>query len=240
MAESVEQRLRTLLDERILVLDGAMGTMLQRHKLAEADFRGDRFGAHHKDLKGNSDILALTRPDVVRGIHEEYFAAGADIVETNTFTASSISQAEYDLGHLAFEINVQAAKLACAARDKFQDPKHPRFVAGSIGPLNRSLSFSPKVEDASYRAVTFDEVKASYAEQIRGLIEGGVDILLPETAFDTLNMKACLVAIDEVFAEKGVRLPVMLSVTIVDKSGRTLSGQTVEAWYTSIAHAHPL
>ncbi len=237
-----EDRLRALLDERILVLDGAMGTMIQRHKLGESDFRGERFADHRIDLKGNSDLLVLTRPDVIGAIHEEYFEAGADIVETNTFTATSIAQADYELSSIAYELNVAAAKVARAAADKWTEktPKRPRYVAGSIGPLNRSLSFSPKVDDASYRSVTFDEVRVAYAEQIRGLIDGGVDILLPETTFDTLNLKACVVALEEVFEEKKVRLPVMLSVTIIDKSGRTMSGQLVDAWYTSIKHAKPV
>jgi 5-methyltetrahydrofolate--homocysteine methyltransferase len=234
--------LTRLLAERILVLDGAMGTMLQRHKLGEADFRGERFKSHPKDLKGNSDLLVLTRPDVVQSIHEAYFEAGADIVETNTFTATSIAQADYDLESAVLDINVAAARIARAAADKFSDrtPKQPRFVAGSIGPLNRTLSLSPKVEDASFRAVTFDQVRDAYAEQIRGLCEGGVDLLLAETVFDTLNLKACIVAIEETFAKLGRRLPVMLSVTITDKSGRTLSGQLIDAFWTSVAHAKPL
>jgi 5-methyltetrahydrofolate--homocysteine methyltransferase len=237
-----EDRLRALLDERILVLDGAMGTMIQRYKLGEADFRGERFKDHRIDLKGNSDLLVLTRPDVIGAIHEQYFEAGADIVETNTFTSTSIAQADYGLEAIAYDLNVAAAKVARAAADVWTErtPKKPRYVAGSIGPLNRSLSFSPKVDDASYRAVTFDEVKIAYAEQIRGLIDGGVDILLPETTFDTLNLKACIFALEEVFHEKQVRLPVMLSVTIIDKSGRTMSGQLVDAWYTSVAHAKPV
>ena len=241
-ARLTEDRLRAILDERILVLDGAMGTMIQRYKLGEADFRGERFRDHGIDLKGNSDLLVLTRPDVIGAIHEQYYEAGADLVETNTFTATSIAQAEYGLEGIAYELNVAAAKVARAAADKWSEktPKKPRFVAGSIGPLNRSLSFSPKVDDASFRAVTFDEVRLAYAEQIRGLVDGGVDILLPETTFDTLNLKACIVALEEVFQEKKVRLPVMLSVTIIDKSGRTMSGQLVDAWYTSVAHAKPI
>jgi 5-methyltetrahydrofolate--homocysteine methyltransferase len=235
-----EDRLLALLDERIVLLDGAMGTMLQRHKLGEPEFRGARFKDHPSDLKGNSDVLVLTQGDIVRSVHDAYFEAGADIVETNTFGATSIVQAEYGLASLAREMNVAAAKLARQAADKFSTKDRPRFVAGSIGPLNRSLSFSPKVDDASFRAVTFDEVKDAYAEQVRALLEGGVDILLPETVFDTLNLKACLYAIDEVFEEVGRRIPVMLSVTIIDKSGRTMSGQLVDAWYTSIEHAKPL
>ena len=235
-------QLEALLQERILIIDGAMGTMLQRHKLQEADFRGERFARHHKDLKGNSDVLALTRPDVLSQVHEAYLEAGSDIIETNTFTSTSIAQADYDLQSAVRDMNVQAARLAKAAADKFTEktPGKPRFVAGSIGPLNKTLSMSPSVEDPSIRAVTFDQVKESYAEQIRGLIDGGVDILLPETTTDTLNMKACLMAMDEVFKEKNIILPVMLSVTIIDKSGRTLSGQTIDAFWTSVKHARPL
>ncbi|CAN5924572.1 methionine synthase [soil metagenome] len=242
MTISVEDRLRALLDERIAVLDGAMGTMIQRAKLEEADFRGAQFKDHWKDVKGNNDLLCLTRPDVIRSIHEAYYEAGSNIVETNTFNATGINQAEYGLGEHAYAINVAAAKVAGEARDTWmsRDPRTPRFVAGSIGPLAKSLSFSPKVDDASYRTVTFDEVKETYKEQVRGLLDGGVDILLPETAFDTLNMKAAIVAIDEVFAEGGRKVPVMLSLTIVDTSGRNLSGQLTDAWYTSIQHAHPL
>ena len=237
-----DDQLRALFEERILVIDGAMGTMLQRFKLTEADFRGERFKEHATDLKGNSDLLSLTRPDVVRAIHDEYFAAGADIVETNTFTATSIAQAEYGLEALAYEMNLASAKIARASADAFleKDPKRTRLVAGSIGPLNRSLSFSPKVDDASFRTTTFDAVKEAYTEQIRGLIDGGVDVLLPETTFDTLNLKACIVALEEVFEEKKRRLPVMLSVTIIDKSGRTMSGQLVDAWYESIHHIKPV
>jgi 5-methyltetrahydrofolate--homocysteine methyltransferase len=240
MGSSSEDRLRSLLDERIVLLDGAMGTMLQRYKLQEPDFRGERFKAHGTDLKGNSDILSITRPDVVRAIHDAYFEAGADIVETNTFTATTIAQADYSLEPLVREINLESARIARASADAFSTKDRPRFVAGSIGPLNRSLSFSPKVDDASYRAVTFDQVKDAYAEQVRALVEGGVDLLLPETVFDTLNLKACLFAIEEVFESLGRRVPVMLSVTIIDKSGRTMSGQLVDAWYTSIEHARPL
>ena len=242
MSRFTEDEYRALLDARILVLDGAMGTMLQRAQLVEADYRGKRFEKHHKDLKGNSDIVSLTRPDVVRSIHDAYFEAGADIVETNTFTATSIAQADYDLAAFAYEMNLQSAKIARASADawKAKDPSRLRLVAGSIGPLNRTLSFSPKVDDASFRSVTFDEVKDAYAEQVRGLIDGGVDILLPETVFDTLNLKACLVAIDEIFEERKLRLPLMLSVTIIDKSGRTMSGQLVEAWYQSVAHSRPV
>jgi len=235
-------RLNDLLHRRILILDGAMGTMLQRQSLGEADFRGERFKASRIDLKGNSDLLSLTRPDVIRSIHDEYLAAGADIIETNTFTATRIAQADYALEDLAFEINHAGAALARAAADAAmkKDPSRPRFVAGAMGPLNKALSISPDMNDPSQRSVTFDEVKQSYAEAARGLLEGGADILLVETIFDTLNAKAALVAIEELFLERGERAPVMISVTIVDKSGRTLSGQTVDAFYTSMMHAGAL
>jgi 5-methyltetrahydrofolate--homocysteine methyltransferase len=237
-----EATLRELLSRRVLVLDGAMGTMIQRHRLSEQDYRGARFERHPKDLKGNPDVLALTRPDVLRGIHDEYFAAGADIAETNTFGATRIVQAEYGLEDAAYEINVAAARLAreSAAAWSKRTPGQPRFVAGSLGPLNKTLSLSPSVADPGYRAVTFDAVREAYAEQVRGLVEGGVDLLLVETIFDTLNAKAALVAIEDVFDAHGARLPVMISVTITDKSGRTLSGQTVEAFWISVAHARPL
>ncbi|MBI2394532.1 MAG: methionine synthase [Deltaproteobacteria bacterium] len=235
-------RIEELLSQRILILDGAMGTMLQRHKLEEQDFRGARFAAHPRDLRGNSDLLVLTRPDVVSSVHEEYLAAGADVIETNTFTATTIAQADYGLEHLVHELNVEASRLAkeAAARWTAKDPSRPRFVAGSIGPLNKTLSISPSVSDPSFRAVTFPEVERAYAEQVRGLLEGGVDVLLVETIFDTLNCKAALVAIDKVFAEHGRRVPVVISVTITDKSGRTLSGQTIDAFWVSVAHSKPL
>jgi 5-methyltetrahydrofolate--homocysteine methyltransferase len=228
------------LQRRILVLDGAMGTMIQRHKLGEADFRGERFAGHDHELRGNNDLLALTRPDVIASIHAEYLAAGADIIETNTFSSTSIAQADYHLSHIAYEMNLAAARLARRVADEASTPEHPRLVAGALGPTNRTLSMSPSVSDPGFRAVTFDEMKASYIEQARGLIDGGVDLLLPETVTDTLNLKACLVAIEEVFADRGVRLPLIISVTIIDKSGRTLSGQTMDAFFTSIAHARPL
>ncbi|MGH9410533.1 MAG: homocysteine S-methyltransferase family protein, partial [Vicinamibacterales bacterium] len=223
------------------MLDGAMGTMIQRHKLTEADFRGARFAAHQKDLKGNNDLLILTRPDVIRGIHEEYLAAGADIIETNTFSSTAIAQADYGLESIVYEMNVEGARLARVACDAWRakTPDKPRFVAGSIGPTNRTLSISPDVNDPAFRAITFDALRAAYEEQVRGLIEGGVDLLLLETIFDTLNAKAGIVAIENVFAETGARLPLMISFTITDKSGRTLSGQTVEAFYLSVRHARP-
>ena len=241
-SKHTRQTLEQLLEERILILDGAMGTMIQRHQLGEADYRGERFAAHTHDLKGNTDVLVLTRPDVVSSVHDEYLDAGADIIETNTFTGTSIAQADYALEPVVYEINVEAAKIARRCCDAWtaKTPNRPRFAAGSIGPTNRSLSISPNVNDPSFRSVTFDEVRRSYAEQVRGLIDGGVDLLLCETVFDTLNLKACIVAIEEIFEERGRRLPVMLSVTITDRSGRTLSGQTVDAFWTSVAHAEPL
>jgi 5-methyltetrahydrofolate--homocysteine methyltransferase len=233
--------LDALLSRRILILDGAMGTMIQRHKLTEADFRGDRFRAHPQDLKGNSDVLVLTRPDVIGSIHREYLEAGADIIETNSFNGQAISQADYALEPYCYEINVAAARLAREACDEFtaRTPDQPRFVAGSIGPANRTLSISPDINNPALRAISFDQLRMAYADQVRGLVDGGSDILLVETIFDTLNAKAALVAVDEVSEEKGVRLPLMISVTITDRSGRTLSGQTLEAFYLSIEHARP-
>jgi 5-methyltetrahydrofolate--homocysteine methyltransferase len=235
-----ERHLRELLRQRILFLDGAMGTMIQRRKLGEADFRGARFASHAHDLKGDNDVLVLTCPDVVRKIHGEYLEAGADIIETNTFNATSIVQADYKLESAAYDMNLAAAKIAKEAAAAFTTKDKPRFVAGAVGPLNKTLSISPDVNDPSFRAVTFDQVKATYAEQVRGLLDGGADVLLVETIFDTLNAKAALVAIDEIFAERGARVPVMISVTITDRSGRTLSGQTVEAFWNSVMHARPL
>ncbi len=232
--------LKAALDRRILLLDGAMGTMVQRAKLTEADFRGERFTAHHKDLKGNNDLLVLTRPDVITDVHRQYLAAGADIIETNTFSATTIAQEDYDLSHIARELNVEAARVARAAADAYSTKDRPRFVAGAIGPLNKTLSLSPDVEDPGYRAVTFEEVKTAYREQLEGLLEGGVDLFLVETIFDTLNAKAALVAIDELAQETGRQIPTMISVTITDRSGRTLSGQTVEAFFYAVEHARPL
>ncbi|WP_437619392.1 methionine synthase [Sorangium sp. So ce1151] len=235
-------RLEEILDTRILCLDGAMGTMIQRYRLGEADYRGERFRDHAIDLKGNSDLLVLTRPDVIAEIHGAYLEAGADIIETNTFTGTSIAQADYRLESLAYEINLTAAQIARKAADAWtaRTPGKPRFVAGSMGPTPKTLSISPSVNDPSFRAVTFDELRRSFAEQVRGLVDGGADVLLAETFLDTLNMKACLVAMEEVFAEKGRRLPIMLSVTITDRSGRTLAGQTIDAFWTSVEHASPL
>jgi 5-methyltetrahydrofolate--homocysteine methyltransferase len=234
--------LQTLLRERIAVLDGAMGTMIQRHKLGEADYRGKRFTDSKIDLAGNNDLLCLTRPELIRQLHSEYFAAGSDIVETNTFSSTAIAQADYHLESLAYELNKKSAELALDAAAEWtkKTPDRPRFVAGAIGPMNRTLSLSPDVNDPGFRAVNFDQVRDAYAEQVRGLMDGGVDLLLVETIFDTLNAKAALVAIEEVFAEKKHRLPLMISVTITDRSGRTLSGQTVEAFWASVEHARPM
>jgi 5-methyltetrahydrofolate--homocysteine methyltransferase len=239
---AAEQALRRALEQRVLLLDGAMGTMIQRYKLTEADFRGERFRSHPKDLRGNSDILVLTRPDVIGAIHREYLEAGADIIETNTFSSTAIAQADYALEPLAYELNHEGARLAREAVDEWttKTPDRPRFVAGSLGPMNRTLSISPKVDDPSFRGMTFDEARAAYEDQARGLIDGGADLLLLETIFDTLNAKAGIVAIENVFEEKGLRLPVFISVTITDLSGRTLSGQMIDAFYTSIHHARPL
>jgi len=234
--------IRSVLKERILVLDGAMGTMIQRHKLTEEDFRGERFKDHAGTLKGNSDLLSITQPAIIKEIHAQYFEAGADIAETNTFTSTSIAQADYNLEDLVYELNFQSAKIAKEVADEFtkNEPDKPRFVAGSIGPLNRTLSLSPDVNDPGYRAVTFDQVVNSYTEQIRGLMDGGVDVLLVETIFDTLNSKAALFAIQKYFADTGKEIPVMVSGTITDASGRTLSGQTVEAFLYSVSHMNLL
>jgi 5-methyltetrahydrofolate--homocysteine methyltransferase len=234
-------RLRDLLAQRILVLDGAMGTMIQRFKLTEADFRGSRFADHAKDLRGNNDLLILTRPDVVSDIHNQYLAAGADLIETNTFSSTAIAQADYRLEDFAYELNLEGAKLARAAADAWtaKTPEKPRFVAGAMGPTNQSLSISPDVNNPAFRAKSFDDLRRAYEDQVRGLVDGGVDLILLETIFDTLTAKAGIVAIENVFDEKGIRLPVMISVTITDRSGRTLSGQTLEAFYVSIRHATP-
>ena len=229
------------LSRRILVLDGAMGTMIQRHTLTEKEFRGARFASHGHDLKGNNDLLILTRPDVIAGIHREYLAAGSDIIETNTFSSNAIAQADYSLESLVYELNFEGAKLARAAADEYSalTPDQPRFVAGSMGPTNRILSISPDVNNPAFRNMTFDQLREAFKEQARGLIDGGCDLLLLETIVDTLNAKAGIVAIEEVFEEKGVRLPLMISVTVTDRSGRTLSGQTIDAFWISIAHARP-
>jgi 5-methyltetrahydrofolate--homocysteine methyltransferase len=232
-----------LLHERILIIDGAMGTMIQRHKPTEADYRGERFKDWHSDLKGNNDLLSITQPAMIKGIHKEYLNAGADLIETNTFNSTAISQADYNMQELAYELNVAAAKCAREAVDEFikKDPANPRFVAGALGPLNKTLSLSPDVNNPGFRAVTFDEVVDAYYEQVKGLVDGGVDILLIETIFDTLNAKAAIFAIKKYFRDtKKEALPVMISGTITDASGRTLSGQTLEAFYTSVMHAKPI
>ena len=240
--------IRAELEKRILIIDGAMGTMIQRHKLEEADYRGERFKDWHTDVKGNNDLLSITQPAIIQGIHELYLEAGADIIETNTFSSTLIAQADYDMQAIAYELNVASAKCARNAADKYtaMNPAKPRFVAGAIGPLNKTLSLSPDVNNPGFRAVTFDEVVTAYTEQIAGLVDGGVDILLVETIFDTLNAKAAIYAIKQYFRSHqsplwGVGgLPIMISGTITDASGRTLSGQTLEAFYTSVAHANPL
>ena len=233
--------LNALLTRRILILDGAMGTMVQRHAPTEADFRGERFSDHARDLKGNNDLLVLTRPDIVTDIHRRYLEAGSDIIETSTFSSTAIAQADYALESVVYELNVEGARLAKAEAVAWtlRTPDRPRFVAGAMGPTNRILSISPDVNNPAFRNVTFDQLREAYKEQVRGLIAGGVDLLLLETIVDTLNAKAGIVAIEEVFEEQGIRLPLMISVTITDRSGRTLSGQTIDAFWTSIAHARP-
>jgi len=231
------------LKKRILIIDGAMGTMIQRYKLEEEDYRGERFKNWHADVKGNNDLLSITQPQIIEAIHKEYLEAGADIIETNTFSSTVIAQADYDMQAIAYEMNVASAQCARRAADEYtaKDPNKPRYVAGAIGPLNKTLSLSPDVNNPGFRAVTFDEVAAAYTEQIKGLIEGGVDLLLIETIFDTLNAKAAIYAVKKYFREiKQQELPIMISGTITDASGRTLSGQTLEAFYVSVAHANPL
>ena len=231
--------LERALTARILVLDGAMGTMIQALSLDEAGFRGEQFSDHGSPLDGCNDLLCLTQPAAIEKIHDEFLEAGADILETNTFNSTSISLADYALEDRVFDINLAAAQLARTAADRASDrtPDRPRFVAGSLGPTNRTASMSPDVNNPAFRAVSYDELVAAYLEQIAGLVEGGVDLLLPETSFDTLNLKACLFAIEDYFERHAVRLPVSVSVTITDNSGRTLSGQTLEAFWHSIAHA---
>jgi 5-methyltetrahydrofolate--homocysteine methyltransferase len=235
-------QLLQLLSERILVLDGAMGTMIQSFNLEEDDFRGPRFKDHPLPLRGNNDLLTLTQPQIISGIHREFFEAGADLVETNTFNATSISQADYGLEHLVKELNFEAARLARIEADRMtaDEPGKPRFVVGSLGPTNRTASLSPDVNRPDYRNITFEELRLAYAEAVTGLVEGGADALMVETVFDTLNCKAALIAIDDVFNELGFRVPVMISGTITDASGRTLSGQTVAAFWNSVRHAKPI
>jgi 5-methyltetrahydrofolate--homocysteine methyltransferase len=253
--------IRELLQKRILIIDGAMGTMIQRYKLSEADYRGERFKDWPSDIKGNNDLLCLTQPQIIKEIHKEYLKAGADILETNTFNAQRISLADYKMESLAYEINFAAAKIAREAIDEFNEARkispvggdlERAFVAGAMGPMNKTLSLSPDVNNPGYRALTFDEAMNAYYEQVKGLVEGGVDLLLIETIFDTLNAKAAIFAIKKYFRDHpitfpvgGARegagaLPIMISGTITDASGRTLSGQTLEAFYTSVIHARPL
>ncbi len=252
----MKKTIQECLKERILIIDGAMGTMIQTYKLEEKDYRGNRFKNWHTDVKGNNDLLSLTQPKIIEEIHQQYLVAGADIIETNTFSSTSIAQADYDMQSLAYELNVAAAKCARNAVEKFTvngqlETNNTKFVAGAIGPLNKTLSLSPDVNNPGYRAVSFDEVAAAYTEQVRGLVDGGVDVLLIETIFDTLNAKAAIYAIKKFFRDRqkassngdvlySAPLPVMISGTITDASGRTLSGQTLEAFYISISHAHPL
>lgn len=234
------QALPDILQQRIMVLDGAMGTMIQRFKLSEEQYRGERFKDFSKDIKGNNELLSLTRPDVISDIHDAYLAAGADMIETNTFGATRIAQADYDMEDLAFEMNLASAKLARAACDKFSTPDKPRFALGTLGPTPKTASISPDVNDPGARNVTFEELRQSYYEQVDGLVQGGVDVILVETIFDTLNAKAALFAIDEYFEATGERLPIIISGTVTDASGRILSGQTVTAFWHSVRHAQPL
>lgn len=231
-------KIEDILKERILVIDGAMGTMIQQHALEEKDFRGERFKDHKHPLKGNNDLLSITRPDIIKDIHRQYLEAGADIIETNTFSGTTIAQADYHLEHIIYDLNYQSAKIAREAADEFTkaQPHKPRFVAGAMGPTNKTASLSPDVNNPGFRAITFDELVIAFKEQAKGLIEGGVDILLLETIIDTLNVKAALFGIQELFDEIGRALPIMVSGTITDASGRTLSGQTTEAFLVSVSH----
>src|SRR5665647_528489 len=239
----MKKTIQECLNERILIIDGAMGTMIQQYKLEEKDYRGERFKDWHKDVKGNNDLLSITQPQIIQAIHQQYLEAGADILETNTFSSTSIAQADYDMQSLAYELNVAAAQCARKALDEFisKNEGSVKFIAGAIGPLNKTLSLSPDVNNPGFRTVTFDEVADAYYEQIRGLVDGGVDLLLIETIFDTLNAKATIYAIKKYFRNtKKQELPIMISGTITDASGRTLSGQTLEAFYISVSHANPL
>ena len=231
-------KIEDILRERIMVLDGAMGTMIQRHKLEEADFRAERFKNHQSPLKGNNDLLSITQPQIIKDIHRQYLAAGADIIETNTFSGTTIAQADYHLESIAYELNYESAKIAKEVADEFtkREPNKPRIVAGELGPTNKTASLSPDVNNPGYRAVSFDDLRIAYKEQAKGLVDGGSDLLLVETIFDTLNAKAALFAIQELLEEIGRQLPVMVSGTITDASGRTLSGQTTEAFLISVSH----
>ncbi|WP_407403579.1 homocysteine S-methyltransferase family protein [Chryseobacterium sp.] len=236
------QKLYKAISERILILDGAMGTMLQRYKFEEEDYRGERFKEWKSPLKGNNDLLSLTQPQAIAEVHRKYLEAGADIIETNTFSGTTIAMADYHMENLVYELNFESAKIARQVCDEFtaQNPNKPRFVAGSIGPTNRTASLSPDVNDPGYRAITFDELRVAYKQQAEALLDGGSDILLVETIFDTLNSKAALFAIDEIQEERGIQIPIMVSGTITDASGRTLSGQTAEAFLISISHLNLL
>ncbi len=234
------QSLPSILEQRIAILDGAMGTMVQRLHLDEAQYRGERFKDFHRDVKGNNELLSLTQPHLIRDIHEAYLAAGADLIETNTFGATTIAQADYDMADLAVEMNLASARLARAACDKFSTPEKPRFVAGAVGPTPKTASISPDVNDPGARNVHFEELRHAYYAQVQALVEGGSDVLLVETIFDTLNAKAALFAIDEYFEASGERLPLIISGTVTDASGRILSGQTVTAFWHSVRHAQPL
>jgi len=231
-------KIEDILKERILVLDGAMGTMIQRHPLEEKDFRGERFKNHNYPLKGNNDLLSITQPAIIKDIHREYFEAGADIAETNTFSSTTIAQADYRLEDIVYDLNYQSAKIAKEVADEFtkREPRKPRFVAGAMGPTNRTASLSPDVNNPGYRAITFDQLVTAYKQQAKGLLDGCVDLLLVETVFDTLNAKAALFAIQTIFEERGKEVPIMVSGTITDASGRTLSGQTTEAFLISVSH----
>ena len=234
------QALPGILRQRIAILDGAMGTMIQRFKLGEAQYRGERFKDFGRDVKGNNELLSLTRPDVIRDIHQGYLAAGADLIETNTFGATTIAQEDYGMADLAYEMNLASARIAREACDKFSTPDHPRFVVGALGPTPKTASISPDVNDAGARNVDFEQLRQAYGEQVKALVEGGSDLLLVETIFDTLNAKAALFAIEEFFDTSGERLPVIISGTVTDASGRILSGQTVTAFWASVRHIQPL
>ncbi|ASD67601.1 homocysteine S-methyltransferase family protein [Pseudoalteromonas piscicida] len=240
--EQIAEQLKQAMQQRILILDGAMGTMIQKHKLEEEDYRGERFKDWHVLIKGNNDLLSLTQPEIIKQIHRDYLAAGADIIETNTFNATTISMEDYDMASLSREINLESAKLARAVCDEFtaKDPSKPRYVAGVLGPTSKTCSISPDVNDPGFRNITFDKLVAAYVESTLALIEGGAHLILIETIFDTLNAKAASYGVEEAFEQAGVTLPVMISGTITDASGRTLSGQTTEAFYNSIRHIKPI
>lgn len=239
---TTEQKLRDILKKRIMIIDGAMGSMIQTYKLQEEDYRGERFKNWHKDVKGNNDMLVITQPQIVKEIHRAYLDAGADIIETNTFSSQAVALADYDMQEFAYEISKEASKVAKQAVEEYlkDNPGAEKFVAGAIGPMNKTLSLSPDVNNPGYRAVTFDEVADAYYEHITGLVDGGADILLIETIFDTLNAKAAIYAVEKYFRDTNKRMPVMISGTITDASGRTLSGQTLEAFYISVSHANPI